>query len=184
MTEAELSSRARRFWAKVQKGDGCWEWTGHRRNGYGILATGPQGGQRREIASRVSWELTFGTIPDGLRVLHHCDNPPCVRPEHLHLGTPADNSAEMRARGRSCRGDRLRAIMIKKAARGERHGSRTHPEAIARGSRSGTAKLDEALAQRIRDQYSAGGISQRALAAAHGINQATVWALLSGKTWR
>lgn len=87
-----------RFWAKVDKGDGCWEWTGGRANrGYGHVE--PVRGQNRS-AHRVSWELTNGPIPDGLWVLHRCDNPPCVRPSHLFLGTHADNMRDMEAKGR------------------------------------------------------------------------------------
>ncbi len=88
-----------RFWAKVRKSDGCWEWTGAaNRQGYGRIALGRASGPRR--AHRIAWELTHGPVPDGLWVLHHCDNPPCVRPDHLWLGTRADNARDCRLKGR------------------------------------------------------------------------------------
>lgn len=73
----------------------CWIWTGARMR-YGYF----QYGKKLIGAHRVAWELRNGPIPDGLYVLHRCDNPPCVRPDHLFLGTAADNTADMVAKGR------------------------------------------------------------------------------------
>lgn len=78
----------KRFWSKVSKTETCWVWTGaHGQSGHGVVSTG----QKSTQASRISWELHFGTIPNGLMICHHCDNPPCVRPDHLFLGTQKDN---------------------------------------------------------------------------------------------
>ena len=97
-----MKSREERFWAKVRKGPGCWEWTGTKSSnmGHPIIGTGPRGTVIHEYAHRVSWELHFGPIPDELRVLHRCDNPGCVRPDHLWLGTRLDNMRDCAAKGR------------------------------------------------------------------------------------
>lgn len=88
---------ADRFWSKVQKTDGCWEWQGGRFNfGYGRAWDG----ERQVLAHRLAFALTSGAIPDGLHVLHKCDVPLCVNPAHLFLGTHADNMADKCAKGR------------------------------------------------------------------------------------
>ena len=106
-----------KFWCrvKVEAEPACWPWLGYRnRNGYGHMRVG---NNVRLYAHRVSWELHYGKIPDGMLVCHRCDNPPCVNPLHLFLGSHADNHADRNAKGRQ--------------ARGERHGRRLHPERFA-----------------------------------------------------
>lgn len=85
----------RDFWDFVAKTHerGCWKWTGPTdRKGYGRWG--------KKVASRHSWELANGPIPEGMWVLHHCDNPPCVNPAHLYLGTNTENVQDRVARGR------------------------------------------------------------------------------------
>lgn len=86
-----------RFWAKVEKGDGCWLWTGATsRRGYGSVTI-----NGRSVAThRASYEAYHGPIPDGLHVLHSCDTPACVNPEHLRVGTRLDNMRDRAERGR------------------------------------------------------------------------------------
>lgn len=88
-----------RFWDKVRIGDGCWEWTATRTGGYGMLRVGP----RMRLAHRLSWSFVHGEPLDGQCVLHNCpdgDNPGCVRPTHLFLGTQLDNIADRDAKER------------------------------------------------------------------------------------
>jgi hypothetical protein len=93
-------SVAERFFAKVVQsaGDECWHWTAFcDRRGYGQFSTRDMPSAR---AHRVSWVIHHGQIPDGMCVLHRCDNPPCVNPAHLFLGTLRDNVHDMMTKGR------------------------------------------------------------------------------------
>jgi len=89
----------------VVKDSGCIEWTGPKKRGYGLIGVD----KKTVNTHRLAWELANGPIPDGLHVLHHCDNPPCCQTKptpgypdgHLFLGTPAQNAADMIAKGRN-----------------------------------------------------------------------------------
>lgn len=91
-----------RFWEKVDKSGECWVWTGAiQSKGYGTFATGSTRATLKVVLPhRYSWELHFGPIPDGLLILHACDNPPCVRPGHLMLGTYQANRVDCAHKGR------------------------------------------------------------------------------------
>jgi hypothetical protein len=94
-----------RFWEKVDRRGffDCWPWLGVRdHKGYGQFSTGGRAGGMHG-AHRFAVQLTGATIPAGMFVLHHCDNPPCVNPAHLYVGTNADNMRDMWARGRAPR---------------------------------------------------------------------------------
>lgn len=144
---------ADRLWEKVDKhpGDGCWVFTGAKNaDGYGVIWVAG----RTVLAHRLAWELAYGPIPDGMDALHSCDNPPCARLDHLHLGTQQINVEEMVARGRH------------RGGRGEQHGM---------------AKLTEAQVQAIR--LNEGGLSQRALARRFGVGRPTVCHILAARSW-
>jgi HNH endonuclease len=98
MARATLSER---FWSKVDKSGDCWVWTGSRDlKGYGKINIGCT----PTLAHRVSWQIKSGDIPEGLFVLHRCDNPPCVNPAHLFIGTAGDNVQDMMSKGRQRKG--------------------------------------------------------------------------------
>lgn len=154
------------FWAKINKTSSCWLWTASKSpHGYGWFSIG----RKAHRAPRVSWLLHFGPIPQGLFVLHACDTPACVRPDHLWLGTQADNLHDAKLKGRTATGDR--------------NGTRTHPEARARGEKQGRAKLTREEVLEIRKRFAAGGIFQRHLAQEFNINRKTVSTIVNRRTW-
>lgn len=92
-----------RLWEKVDMSGACWMWTGTRtRGGYGHI----RDGRKLRQVHRVVYELACGPIPDGLDIAHRCDNPACVRPEHLFPATHAENMSDMKAKGRGNSGYR------------------------------------------------------------------------------
>lgn len=145
-----------RFWRHVDKSSsetGCWLWTGCKdKCGYGKVGIG----RRNSRCHRVSWELHYGKIPDGLQVLHRCDVPACVNPEHLFLGTPADNSSDKIAKGR----DRTK------------------------GSMNGTAKLSENLAVKIFNAVMSKEMTQAQAAKKYSLSDSCIWNLVNGRTWK
>lgn len=140
------------FWKKVDRSGGddlCWLWTARlTHGGYGQIKWG---GIYRK-ASRVSYELAHGKFPDELFVLHTCDNPQCVNPSHLFLGTQQDNMDDKVNKGRQ--------------ARGERHGQ---------------CKLTDAQVSEIRQRYAAGGTSHRKLGAEYGVDHTQIGNIVKRK---
>lgn len=152
---------ANRFWSKVNRSssDGCWPWIGSTSAyGYGEFQTGSRRSKTRKVyrAHRVAWELIHGNIPLGLHVLHRCDNPPCVRPDHLFLGTAADNVADRIAKGRT---------------------NQPTGEAI------GMAKLTVREVVQIRLQR-LHGKSVIALAKEYGVSRSSIYSIVNYKMWK
>lgn len=103
VTTAKLCSLECAFWLKVNKSDGCWIWQGvTNEHGYGQINFR----YYKNKAHRVSWIIHHGEEPGALDVLHKCDNPACVRPDHLFIGTAQDNVDDMRRKRRHLRGER------------------------------------------------------------------------------
>jgi hypothetical protein len=153
------------FWRSFRKepGDGCWLWTDTiNDHGYGVI----RHEKRRVRAHRYSWELHYGPIPDGLLVCHRCDVPRCVRPDHLFVGTHADNRADCVAKGRAnaC------------------HTPRPHHN-HARGERASNAKLTERDVLAIRAAW-ASGERQTDIATRFRVTAPNVSAITRRLTWR
>ena len=141
-----------RFWKHVNKTEGCWIWTGAL-NSYGYGTVSFKAEHTYRYAHRVSWELAFGPIPEGLFICHHCDNPPCVRPDHLFLGTLADNNTDCLAKDR-----------------------------VARGNAIPLSKLTAESVSEIRRRLS-NGESQTSLALEYGVTQSSVSEVANRKSW-
>lgn len=141
-----------RFWRHVRKADGCWLWTAWtNNNGYGTFGGGQ--GKMRVYAHRFSYELHKGEIPKGLHVLHSCDVPACVNPDHLRAGTALDNLGEAAAKGR-----------------------------VAHGERNGHAKLTAQQVAEIRARSMAGQ-SYSQIAAIYGVSCSQVGRIVTRKAW-
>jgi hypothetical protein len=175
-----------RFWSFVRKGDGngCWEWTGCLgTRGYGRISISG----KVYFAHRVSFVIHGGSFTaEHPECLHSCHNPLCVRPEHLHAGNHDMNMLEKVEAGRQSRlfGDMhpLRKNP-QAAARGLRHGSKTHPHKVCRGERNGRSKLSKEQVEEIRQRYAAGGIFQYQLAAEYGVTQGLITKIICRRNW-
>lgn len=130
---------------------GCGLWTGSLdKDGYPLIKW--RGKTTR--VTRLVWTLLRGPIPDGLQVLHRCDNPPCANVNHFFLGTDADNHADCVSKGRQARG--IKITINRNTARGDRHSSRTHPESVQRGEDSPKAKVRSGQVDEMRRLHSKG----------------------------
>ena len=154
-----------RFWCKVEKTDACWLWTGSKRHkGYGAFVYKKNGQVIQGRAHRYSYELHKGEIPAGLFVLHRCDIPACVNPEHLFLGTNRDNVEDMVSKGRHVPGGTY------------------GPGNYQRGEDHHSAKLNETIVREIRRQRGEGR-SIGWLARTYGITIGHTHRIVTRKAW-
>ena len=153
-----------RFWERVNKTDTCWLWTGRvDRKGYGRCSIAGH-----EQAHRLSYALHNGPIPTGMLVCHTCDNPACVNPDHLFLGSTRDNLADASRKGRM--------------ATGERNYRHNHPETVI-GELNPAAKLTEPDVKRIRERHAVGQATYRELADEYGVSLAAIGCVVNRRTW-
>jgi DNA-binding XRE family transcriptional regulator len=131
----------------------CWLWTGYRNeDGYGQIEVNG----RQRPAHQIALELVGWIVPaEFLQVLHRCDNPPCVNPAHLRIGTAQDDADDRVSKGRQLRGEC-----------------------------NGRAKLTQAVVDEIRRLYSAGGWTKSALAKRFGVSDVTIGNIIAGRTWK
>ena len=142
---------------KINKTTGCWEWQGSKRNGYGRMIIGSRtDGTRKTVSThRLSYELHYGEIPQGMEICHKCDNPCCINPDHLFAGTRQDNVDDRERKGRN------------NPPKGEKH-----PK----------AKLTELDVLTIKEKRLQ-GVSFGKLAKEYGVCKKTIQDAVSGKTW-
>jgi len=149
-TDEELWSR---FWKHTETSTGCWEWQGAISGGrYGHLWIAG----RNVYAHRIAWALHYGPLKKGQLVLHKCDNPKCVNPDHLFLGTHQDNMDDCVKKGRS-----------------------------ARGSKSGRSKLNEEQVLEIKKKLAEPHYYHkvRDLAKEYNVHDVTIYSIKKGRTW-
>lgn len=148
-----------RFWPKVERTNACWLWRGHRyRNGYGGFLFE----DRDQKAHRVAWVLAYGPIPESALVLHRCDRRECVRPDHLFLGSAAENTLDMMTKGRN---------------------RNPGPKKPARGRALPQARLTEDAVRTIRKMRIKGHL-MKDIGTRFGVHIMTISDILREKTWR
>ena len=143
----------------VRPWTGCWEWKGRKERGYGrtIIGSRKDGTRKTIAAHRLSYETFVGPIPDGMEVCHKCDNPCCVNPDHLFVGTRQDNIDDRESK---------------------------HRNNPPKGSSNGRAKLSEADVLSARLERAQKNISFQKLADKYGVSKKTIQNAIKGRTWR
>lgn len=143
----------------INKITDCWEWNGSKRSGYGRMIVGSRSdGTRRSVsAHRVSYELLYGEIPEGMEVCHKCDNPCCVNPNHLFVGTRQDNIDDRERKGRNI---------------------------VFVGEEQGRSKLTKKAVKDARWERAYKGTTYQALADKYGVSKKTMQNAIKGITWK
>lgn len=189
MSDMEISFQ---FWNSVDKNGPiqphtpelgqCWIWTGFcDRDGYGKMNVH----REKRYCHRFAWEDKMGPIPEGMLICHKCDNPPCVRLDHLFIGTVADNNRDAHKKGRAAVGDNhgMRKHP-EKAARGDRSARRKHPESYGVGEDHPTSKLTKEdvidIKRRIADGESIRDISKDFTS----VHRTNLYHIANGSSWR
>jgi len=158
-----------RFFEKVDKNapNGCWEWTaGKDGDDYGIFRVS---NTKQKRTHRFSYEFFKGLIPEGKMVCHTCDNPRCVNPDHLWLGTQKENMKDCVRKGRTANGDN--------------NGSRKRPNKLKRGSENPLSKLTEIIVKNARDKHNQGS-SITSLAIKYGVSTPAMFNAINRNTWK
>jgi transposase-like protein len=153
-----------RFWKFVEKTDTCWIWTGAKdSSGYGYICCNG----KNTKAAQVSWQIHIGPLPKGLWILHKCDNPPCVKPDHLFLGTSKDNVQDMVNKGRN------RSLI-----------DLNEPARFARGERHGHAKLTDTLVREMRALRANNHLTYASIAKKYGVSFTTAYQAVNKQNWK
>lgn len=170
-------SEIERFWSNVNKTgktmphmeSSCWDWSAAK-NIYGYGRCG--GGYRTVLAHRFLWTIELGDIPQGLFVCHKCDNPACVNPNHLFLGTALDNTRDKENKGRG------------NHATGDKCGSRTKPEKRPRGESNTNSKLTVFDILAIRDMFATGLFTKAKLASEFNVSTTLIRNIVKRRIWK
>jgi DNA-binding XRE family transcriptional regulator len=142
-----------RFWSHIEKTPICWIWHGAIARKYGLFRIG----KKNIKAHRLSWLFHRGDIPDNMCVLHHCDNPLCVNPGHLFIGSVAENNQDKKSKGRQT----------------------NFP-----GETNPMARLNPELIAKIKAEYIPRIITQHFLSEKYGVSRQTITAIFTGQNWR
>lgn len=196
-TTGEYTIKIAQFWVNVSivGGNECWIWNGALDNhGYGSVSVKRSGKFIKIGAHRASFYIKHGALNSSLNVLHNCDTPRCVNPNHLYEGTDADNVRDCVSRGRNrngslthpermARGDRSGArLHPERRPWGDRNGSRKHPESRPKGESHACAKLTASQVLEIRARKT-NGETYKSLSNAFSISKSYVWEITSRKKW-